>query len=157
MSTTDAPAATAAPARSPRERRADVQHMLSTQRQLWLASAAGDQAHLIPLAFAWDGITITMVTSRLSRTARNLRASGWARAAVGSPLDVVIIEGPVSFSEPSEASQEVLAIFATLPLNPQRVPGAIGVHLTPRRILAWRGPAEMTGRTVMRDGMWSAP
>ncbi|HXP20736.1 MAG TPA: pyridoxamine 5'-phosphate oxidase family protein, partial [Streptosporangiaceae bacterium] len=148
------PAAATAPPRSAGQRRTDVQHMLSTQRQLWLASAAGDQAHLIPLAFAWDGTTITMVTRRTSRTARNLRASGYARAAVGSPVDVVIIEGPVSFSEPAEAAAQTRAIFATLPLNPERVPGAIGVHLTPRRILAWRGLAEIADRTVMADGTW---
>jgi hypothetical protein len=128
--------------------------LLGTERHLWLASAAGSLAHLIPVAFAWDGAVITMVTRRGSRTARNLRESGHARVALGSPRDVVIIEGTVSFSEPATAPPDVRAAFASLPLNPERLPGAIGVHLTPLRILAWRGLAEIADRTIMADGHW---
>jgi hypothetical protein len=140
--------------RSPVERREDVLHLLSTERQLWIASAAHGRAHLIPLAFAWDGATITMVTRRNSRTVQNLRESHHARVAIGSPRDVVIIEGPVSFQEPAEATAELRALFATLPLNPERVPGAIGVQLAPQRIMAWRGLAEMSDRAIMTDGHW---
>ena len=140
--------------RSPGKRRADVLHLLSTERQLWIASAADDRAHLIPLAFAWDGTTITMVTRRTSRTVQNLRKSPHARAAIGSPRDVVLIDGPVSFMEPAGAPPALLALFATLPLNPEKVPGAIGVHLLPRRSMAWRGLAEIGDRTIMADGHW---
>jgi hypothetical protein len=128
--------------------------MLSTQRQLWLASAAGDRAHLIPLAFAWDGATITMVTRENSKTVRNLATAGYARAAIGSPTDVVLVEGPVILADPAQATPAVKAVLATLPLNPERVPGAISVQLTPQRILAWRDLSEMPGRTVMADGRW---
>ncbi len=148
------PGAAAQPPRSAAQKRADVLAALSTQRQLWLASAAGDRAHLIPLAFAWDGTTITMVTRQSSKTVRNLTAAGYARAAIGSPTDVVIVEGPVTLTDPAQAGPEVKAVLATLPLNPERVPGAIGVQLTPQRILAWRGLSEMADRTVMADGRW---
>jgi hypothetical protein len=143
-----------APPRSTAGRRADVLRMLSTERHLWIASAEDSRAHLIPLAFAWDGAAITMVTRRSSRTVRNLRRAGRARVALGSPRDVVIVDGPVSFSEPADADPRLREIFATLPLNPERVPGAIGVHLAPQRIMAWRGLAEMRDRTVMADGRW---
>jgi hypothetical protein len=142
------------PPRSRAQRRDDVLRALSTERQLWIASASGDQAHLIPLAFAWDGTTIVMVTRRTSRTVTNLRKSGRGRAAIGSPRDVVIVEGPVSFGEPAAAPEAIRALFATLPLNPERVPGTIGVYLTPRRILTWRGLAEMGDRAIMVDGRW---
>ncbi|HEY1621173.1 MAG TPA: pyridoxamine 5'-phosphate oxidase family protein [Streptosporangiaceae bacterium] len=148
------PRPAARPPRSAAQKRADVLAMLSTQRQLWLASAAGDRAHLIPLAFAWDGATITMVTRENSKTVRNLAAAGYARAAIGSPTDVVLVEGPVILADPAQAAPEVKAVLATLPLNPERVPGAISVQLTPQRILAWRDLSEMPGRTVMADGRW---
>jgi|HubBroStandDraft_4_1064222.scaffolds.fasta_scaffold16454_2 hypothetical protein len=142
------------PPRSPCQRRDDVLHMLSTERHLWIASAADGRPHLIPLAFAWDGGTIIFLTREASRTVQNLRKSGQARAALGSSRDVVIIEGPVTFSEPADASGGLRAVFAALPLDPDRVPGAVGVHLTPQRILAWRGLGEIGGRTIMAGGEW---
>jgi hypothetical protein len=142
------------PPRPPSQRRDDVLHMLKTERHLWIASAADDRAHLIPLAFAWDGTAIIFLTRQTSRTVQNLRKSEHARAALGSSRDVVIIEGPVSFSEPADASASLRAVFATLPLNPEKVPGTVGVHLTPQRILAWRGLSEIGSRTIMAGGQW---
>jgi hypothetical protein len=145
---------TADPPRSLAQRRDDVLHMLAAERHLWIASAADGLPHLIPLAFAWDGTTIIFVTRRTSRTVQNLRKSARARAALGSSRDVVIIEGPVSFTEPADADAGLRAVLATLPLDPEKVPGAVGVHLMPQRILAWRGLNEIGSRTIMAGGQW---
>jgi hypothetical protein len=144
----------ATPPRPLARRKADILRLLTTDNHLWLASAADDQAHMVPLAFAWDGSQLIMMTRRQSRTVTNLRRRGHARAALGSTRDVVIVDGSVTFSEPGDASAEVRELFARLPLNPERVPGVIAVHLVPERILAWRGMSEMAERTVMAEGRW---
>ncbi|MBO0866926.1 MAG: pyridoxamine 5'-phosphate oxidase family protein [Micromonosporaceae bacterium] len=145
---------TLAPARDADQRRADVQAMLAQERHLWLATAGDRRPHLIPLAYAWDGAQLVLLTERDSRTVRNLRRSGRARAALGSTRDVVLADATVSFSEPAQADPQLAQLLDRLPLDPHRVPGAIVVHLRPYRMLAWRGPSEMDSRTVMADGRW---
>ncbi|GAA2273800.1 MULTISPECIES: pyridoxamine 5'-phosphate oxidase family protein [Kitasatospora] len=139
--------------RSRAQRRADTERLLADERHLWLASG-GPRPHLVPLAYVWDGGVITMVTRRATRTARNLLADGVVRAAFGSATDVVLVDGTVELTEPAEDPADVRARYARLPLDPARVPGAVGVRLTPRRILAWRSLAELEHRVIMDDGVW---
>lgn len=138
------------------ERREAVLRRLAEERHVWIATAdpAADGAHLIPLAFVWDGATLTMATRERSRTVRNLRRSGRARVALGSTADVVIVEGDVTFSVPALDDPRLDATFATLPLDPRRVPGVVCVHLRPDRVMAWASPAEIDDRDLMRDGTW---
>ncbi len=143
-----------APPRSPAERRADVEHMLTQERHLWLATAGDGRPHLVPLAFVRNGDELLMISKRGSRTIGNLRTNPFARASLGDPRDVVIVEGEAELVEPDAIPEEVRALFARLPLNPDRVPGAIAVRLRPTRIQAWRHFGEMAGRTVMADGRW---
>jgi hypothetical protein len=141
-----------APPRDPATRRADVVRLLETERHLWLASAAGDQPHLIPVAYAFDGRDLVVLTRRTTRTVKNLeRSGGRTRIAVGTTRDVVMIDAQASVGRPEDEPAELLA---RLPLDPERVPGAVVLRLTPRRIQAWRGFAEMKDRLVMVDGEW---
>ncbi|MCC2274779.1 pyridoxamine 5'-phosphate oxidase family protein [Streptomyces sp. ET3-23] len=145
------------PAEPPRpvaQRREDVLALLETERHLWLASADADRPHLVPFAYAWDGECLTILTRRTSRTVRNLQGSGLARVALGTARDVVLVDAAPEFIEPEEADERTSALFASLPMDPRRVPGVIGVRLRPRRILAWRSLSEMRDRVVMRDGHW---
>ncbi len=144
------------PPRSPQTRRADVERLLRTENHLWLATSGQDGPHLVPLAFGWDGTRLIMMTKPGNRTAANLRADPRARASLGSTRDVVIVDGLVTIGDPADAPAETKALFARLPLNPERVPGVVALWLTPHRIQAWRHFGEMPGRTVMADGTWLA-
>lgn len=146
----------AAPARSTEQRRIDVLRRLGHDRHLWIASAAGGPAHLIPLAFVWYGDEILMATKAGSRTARNLCEVGQARVAVGDSRDVVLIDGPVELTAPGQLDAGQTAAFGTLPIDPTVVPGMVCIRLRPRRIQAWRGPHEIDDRLVMRAGRWLA-
>lgn len=142
------------PPRDAAARKADVLRMLETERHLWLASASTGRPHLIPIAYAWDGTRLVVLTRRATRTVRNLRRTGRARVAIGTTRDVVLIDAAVTLSEPAQAGPELSELLARLPLDPARVPGAIVVHLAPQRIQTWRGLAEMAGRIVLDDGVW---
>lgn len=142
------------PPRSVAQRREDVLALLQNERHLWLASADADRPHLVPFAYAWDGECMTILTRRTSRTVRNLQGGGLARVALGTARDVVLVDAKPEFIEPGEADEKTSALFASLPMDPRRVPGVIGVRLTPQRILAWRSFSEMRDRVVMRDGRW---
>lgn len=142
------------PPRDTARRIADVQRTLRTERHLWLATAAGDAPHLVPLAYVWDGTELLCATKKANRSVRNIAASGTARVAVGSARDVVLIDAAVTTADPASAPPEVTAAFDRLPLNPARVPGVALLHLRPRRILTWRELSEMPDRVVMCGGTW---
>ena len=142
--------------RDPAVRKQDVLALLATERHVWLSSASGDRPHLVPLAYVWDGVELTLATRAGTRTARNLRASGWARAALGTTRDVVMLQGPVSFTDPATATEGELARFGGLPIDPARVPGMLGLHLRPERIQAWRAMSEIPQRALMVEGRWLA-
>lgn len=143
---------TGAPARPLAQRRADLLVTLADERNGWLSTAdANGVPHLLPLAFVWDGEKIVMSTRESSRTVRNLRATGRGRLAVGSPTDVVLVDGDFAIA-PADA--DVPVVTAELPLHPTRVPGCVYVLLTPQRIQAWRDRAEMRDKVVMTAGKW---
>ncbi|WP_163507027.1 pyridoxamine 5'-phosphate oxidase family protein [Fodinicola acaciae] len=143
---------TGAPPRPLDQRRRDVLAALANDRNGWLSTASADGVpHLVPLAFVWDGEKIVMSTREDSRTARNLRANGRGRLAVGSPTDVVLVDGDVTISAPDA---DVPAVAAELPLHPSRVPGCVYLFLTPKRVQAWRDRGEMREKVVMAAGHW---
>jgi hypothetical protein len=132
------------------QRKADVLAKLDSERNGWL-STGGGQAHLVPLAFVWDGERMVMSTKEDSRTVRNLAENGRARLAVGSPTDVVLVDGEISVVAASEVAA---GQYQELPLHPGRVPGCVYLFLTPKRVLAWRDRGEMRDKVVMADGHW---
>lgn len=142
--------------RSTSERMADVRAKLATEVDLWVASAsaAGD-AYLLPLSFYWDGSRLTVATPKRSRTARNLRRAGWARMALGPTRDVVILEGPIeeipAAVDAALADAHAQAAGFDAREGPEEY---VFIRMTPVCVQAWRNPAELAERDVMRDGKW---
>ncbi len=142
--------------RSVEERVNDVYAKLETEVDIWVASAsATGDAYLIPLSYFWDGVSLVVATPKESRTARNLRRSGWARMALGPTRDVVVIEGPVVEITVDADNALAEAHAQAAGFDAREGPGEyVFIRLTPSRIQAWRSPAELSDRDVMRDGRW---
>jgi hypothetical protein len=144
------------PPRSGRQRRSDTLARLERDIDAWVASADRDgNPYLVPLSYLWDGTTLTMATPESSPTARNLRASGRVRLAVGPTRDLVLIEGSVeAFSRETVPGDLADAFAAKLwDARLEKTPYAY-FRITPRRIQAWREVNELAGRELMRDGRW---
>lgn len=131
----------------------DALERLRTDTDLWLATAGGDQAWLVPLSFSWTGEALLMATLRRSRTYRNVAAGGGARIALGHTRDVVMLDGEVSLPE-RLPEDEAVAIAVAAGYDPRTDEEAAYLRFVPRRIQVWRTAEEIDGRTVMRDGAW---
>jgi len=140
------------------QRTADVRRKLATDVDLWVASAdAAGAAYLVPLSFVWHGDTLILATPRASRTARNLLRAGRARVGLGPTRDVVMVDGPVAeLSRGADPAAEQ-AFADAAGFDPRTLPEYLYLRVVPDVIQAWRSPAELPGRTVMRDGRWLAP
>ena len=141
--------------RSTTQRVVDVRAKLESEVDIWVPSASelGD-AYLVPLSFHWDGTTLTIATPRKSQTARNLRRAGWARLALGPTRDVVVLEGPVHEVAVDANDALAEAHARAVGFDARQDSGYVFIQLRPTRILAWRSPAELAQREVMRDGVW---
>ena len=142
--------------RPPEQRLADVRAKLESEVDLWVASAnATGDAYLIPLSFYWDGVKLTIATPKRSRTARNVRRAGRMRVALGPTRDVVVLEGPIEeISAHADANLAAAHAKAT-GFDAREGPDEyVFFRMTPARIQAWRNPAELPERDVMRDGKW---
>jgi len=142
--------------RPPEQRLADVRAKLESEVDLWVASAnATGDAYLIPLSFYWDGVKLTIATPKRSRTARNVRRAGRMRVALGPTRDVVVLEGPIEeISAHADANLAAAHAKAT-GFDAREGPDEyVFFRMTPERIQAWRNPAELPERDVMRDGKW---
>jgi hypothetical protein len=143
--------------RSAAQRRLDALAKLNNDEDIWVASGdVGGAAHLVPLSLCWfDGAVVVAVETG-SKTARNVAASGQARAALGPTRDVVMIDATVSVIPRADATQ---ALIDTYKERTGWDPGAGGgdwlyLVLRPQRVQAWRDEQEIEGRTVMRNGIW---
>ncbi|HEX3722136.1 MAG TPA: pyridoxamine 5'-phosphate oxidase family protein [Nitrolancea sp.] len=137
------------------QRVADVRAKLQSEVDIWVASASesGD-TYLLPLSFYWDGTSLTIATPQRSRTVRNLLRAGWARLALGPTRDVVIIEGSVREIAVDADSILAEAHAQAVGFDARHEPGYVFIQVQPRRIQAWRSPAELVERDVMLDGEW---
>ena len=145
-----------APARSRAQRKMDVLAKLRSDVDLWVASASeAGSAYLVPLSFYWDDAALTIATPRTSRTARNLVRAGWARVALGTTRDVVIVEGPVqAIPIGADAGLEDGHARAT-GFDPRTLADEyVYLRITPHDIQAWREVNELPGRQLMRRGTW---
>ena len=139
--------------RSRAQRKADTLALLGTEVDCWVASAdETGSAHLIPLSYYWDGAALALATPRSSPTATNLLRAGVARVGVGPTRDVVIIDGRVTEGvddATADAHTEHTGFDA-------RAEAADYVYLRvmPTEIRAWREANELSGRLLMREGMW---
>src|SRR5687767_1259248 len=79
--------------RSLDERRAYARNRLETGCQLWLATGSdGHGAHLIPVAYAWDGSVLYTATFVNSRSVANIKGHPRARVALGDTANVIMID-----------------------------------------------------------------
>jgi Pyridoxamine 5'-phosphate oxidase len=137
------------------ERREAALEHLRSNTNLWLATASdGRGPHLIPVSYWWDGARLTTATSKNSRTARNLRAQPKVRAAIGSTGDVLMIDAMAEMVSWDDIGETEADGYAQASGVPRSVAGFVYVRLVPQRMLVWKGPAEFSGRTVMRAGEW---
>jgi hypothetical protein len=147
---------TGAPPRSRGERKADTLSKLETEVDAWVASASEDgRANLVPLSFVWHGRALTVSMPVTSITGRNLARARWARMALGTTRDVVIVDGPLEVlpigTDPALEDAHARATGFD-PRNEAKTFAYF--RLTPDRIQAWREEIELAGRDLMRGGAW---
>jgi hypothetical protein len=139
------------------ERQTHARRRLESGFQMWLATAGDDRgAHLIPVAYVWDGSDLYTATFATSRTAANTRSRSHARVAVGDTSDVVMVDAGASLIEVPHIGADIAERYASVSTDPRTYPADmfVFVRLRPRRIQVWNGVHEFVGRTVMRDGQW---
>ena len=149
-------------AASPRntvQRIADTLVKLANEVDCWVPSAsAKGEAYVIPLSFVWHDGQLTLATPAANLTTRSLRRAGRARVALDGTRDVVLLEGPLTFTAEADIAPDFAAIFAQATgFDPRHESDEyVYITLTPRRIQAWREANELAGRDIMRDGQWQA-
>jgi hypothetical protein len=139
-------------------RQADTLARLEQDADIWVATASEGTPHLVPLSLAWNGSSVILATPLRSPTARNAAASGEVRLALGATRDVSIIEAAVTVVPCESAEDSVAQCYSQRTgWDPRHedVPHAFLIA-TPRTVRAWNSLAEITGRTIMRDGRWLA-
>jgi hypothetical protein len=146
-----------AEARDRDTRKADTLRMLATQAiDVWVATASAAGApYLVPVSLAWVNERVVIAVEGSSATARNLRAAGQARLAVGPTRDVVMIDAVLEKAVDVAADDALGAAYvAQADWDPRPSTGYVFVVLRPVRVQAWREANEIAGRTLMRDGAW---
>lgn len=144
-------------ARDRATRKADTLAMLAAPTiDVWVATASDAGApHLVPLSLAWVDERVVIAVEQSSATAGNLTASGLARLALGPTRDVVMIDAVLERSVDVAADVALgEAYVAQADWDPRDSAGYLFLVLRPVRIQAWRGPNEISRRTLMRDGSW---
>jgi hypothetical protein len=139
------------------QRRRDTEQRLTSDIDLWLASASTDGTpYLVPLSFDWDGEALLVATPTNSPTGRNLAASRVTRLALGQTRDVTMIDGDVEILPMDALSAEAGDRFAARAgFDPRELTTSYcWFRITPRRIRAWREVDELADRELMRDGRW---
>ena len=140
-------------ARSRAQRKADTLALLRTEVDCWVASADEiGNAHLVTLSYFWDGATLVLATPRSSPTATNLLRAGVARVGVGPTRDVVLVDGRVTEGVDAATAD---AHAEHTGFDPRTEPDDHAyLRVTPTEIRAWREANELSGRLLMRDGVW---
>ena len=145
------------PPRTGALRKQDALQRLAHDIDVWVATAdpVTGTPHMVPLCFLWDDGTLLVTTADLSRTSRNLQATGTARLALGMTRDVVVINGDVRTLDGEPPDGVCDAYVAKTHFDPRRLRTPYRwFRIQPRTIQAWREINEMTGRDIMRDGRW---
>ena len=141
--------------RSPSQRIADSLEHFRGDSDCWFASAGGDRPHLIPLSFIWLDNHFYLAIPKDSRTARNVKAGGAVRLAVGGTRDVVVVDGLAKLRSVPDLPRKILKAYVErFGWDLADTPEYVGVVVEPQRVQAWREENEIVGRTVMVDGKW---
>ncbi|GHI96065.1 pyridoxamine 5'-phosphate oxidase [Streptomyces olivaceus] len=145
------------PARSTAQRRTDALNRLEKDKDLWVATAAGDAPTLVPLSFLWSDPVLYVATVRTNPTAVNIVESGRARLVLGHTRDVVLIDASGELVENADLPAEQAQAYATkCGWDPRESSGYRFFRLEPRGIECWRELNEHADRQVMSDGRWLA-
>jgi len=139
--------------RSRAQRKTDTLALLRTEVDCWVASADElGNADLVPLSYYWDGAALVLATPRSSPTATNLLRAGVARVGVGPTRDVVLVDGRV-MEGVDDATVD--AHTEHTGFDARAEPGDyVYLRVTPTEIRAWREANELSGRLLMREGVW---
>ena len=143
--------------RSRAQRRRDIEHRLTHDIDVWVASASADGApYLVPLSFDWDGEALLVAAPTDSPTGRNLAATRTVRLGLGHTRDVSMIDGEVEVLEIDALPQQRGDRFAARTgFDPRALATPYRwFYISPRRIQAWREVNELPDRELMRDGRW---
>ena len=147
------------PPRSRAQRRRDTEYRLTTDIDVWVASASTAGApYLVPLSFDWDGEALLLATPTDSPTGRNLATTRTVRMGLGGTRDATMIEGDVEVMDIGALSRDRGDRFvAHAGFDPRALATPYSwFRITPRRIQAWREVNELADRELMRDGHWLA-
>lgn len=143
--------------RSTHERIAHARERLASEANVWIATSSRQgNPHLVPLSLAWIENRIIVTTPIGTPTASNAGTTRRARAALDGADDVVIIDAAVEVTALEQAEDALIERYiAAVEWDPRQEQGAWAVLvLSPQRTQAWNGPAEISGRTIMRAGQW---
>lgn len=145
------------PNRTVSERAAHARTRLSSDHNVWISTGSPDGTpHLVPLSLAWIDGTIVVATPSTTATARNAGANGRARAALDNADDVVIFDTDVEAHPFDQAPTSLVDGYVeSVGWDPRDNPGTWSLLvLRPRTGHVWNGPAEIDGRTIIRNGTW---
>ena len=145
--------------RTTAQRRTDTLAVLEQHGTAWLATAATREPRLIAVTATWTGADLVIATRTGSPTARNLVGSRRAMLAFGTGDDAILvtaelIEAIPATAEPGPIGQAFIERAGWSPAD--EGPDWAWYRLRPIRIEAYRGYAELPGRTILRDGAWLA-
>lgn len=143
--------------RSPEQRKREALRRLEGDDDVWAATAdATGEPCLVPLTFWWDGEALWLATRDTNPTGRNLCASGRIRLSLGHTRDVVLIHGTARMVTREKLPVGVGDAFAAKDgWDPREDhPSYVFFEVVPQVLQAWGTVAELTGRTLMRDGKW---
>jgi general stress protein 26 len=142
-------------ARTLSERRDAALERFHAGGNLWLATASdGRGPHLIPVSSWWDGTRLTTATFENSRTLSNVQAEPRVRVSTGSTSDVLMIDAVAAVVAAADLEDSAVEGYEQASGVPRSTPGFVYLQLTPKRMQVWKRPAEFSGRTVMRAGVW---
>jgi hypothetical protein len=142
--------------RTTEERARHVMERLEGDADIWIATASREgRPHLVPLSLYWDGEAIVVTNPKSSVTTANVVATGRARFALNGSADVVIVDADVTAFDVGAGDQLADRYAERTGWDPRHEEGEwVFLRARPERILTWNGPAEIEGRTVMRNGTW---
>ncbi len=112
---------------------------------------------MVPLSLAWVNNAIVVATPTDTPTVRNVTASGRARATLDNADDVVIVDADVRIDDFDRAQPSTVEMYISrVGWDPRNNPGSWSLlTLKPRRVQSWNSIEEISGRTIMRDGVWT--
>ncbi len=128
----------------------------------WVSTVGVDadgqvNSYLVPLSVAWIDERIVLATEADSVAARNVTNQRRVRLGLGPTRDVVMIDAELEqVYGLGEAPAELGRRYAAQADWDPRESGD-GIRflvLRPVRIQAWREVNELSGRTLMRGGLW---